>query len=341
MSGTAKIGRTKFARGEVLSEFHGPMLRSRRLLIAAIIGLAILNPVNQNSSAHEAPANSPDPPKAEQKPVDLRPIQDALDSLTSAVKSLKDNPESEAENKRAQSDLKAQQDMANWAFWMFVATAATVFLTFVGVLLIWRTLVHTRDAAKSSAEMADQAIVASNAAVDAAKAADLTARAMIGMETPIIRPINAHDFFRETAGVVELKVKDVYFRNYGRTPAFPMTLFMGIHASSERPPKLPLDAVRNFPGNSVIQPEPMERAFCVTVNRRTSFNADEFRSGKIKVWLDGRMHYVDFMNNLHDVEFLWKLHVNSVGEHRFVLERCVRSIVELDHKSTPTSNQHI
>ncbi|WP_333668458.1 hypothetical protein [Parvibaculum sp.] len=43
-------------------------------------------------------------------------------------------------------DLQAQQDMANWALWMFITSSVTVFVTAIGVYFVWRTLEETRAA---------------------------------------------------------------------------------------------------------------------------------------------------------------------------------------------------
>ncbi len=60
-----------------------------------------------------------------------------------------DSP-SDQEAQRQQEDLKAQQDMARWAFWMLVATTA-------GVGLIGWTLYETRKAAEIAADTLEQA----------------------------------------------------------------------------------------------------------------------------------------------------------------------------------------
>lgn len=54
-------------------------------------------------------------------------------------------------------DLGAQEKMAKWAFWMFVASAATVVLTFAALLAILRTLHHTKRAADAAADMVSEA----------------------------------------------------------------------------------------------------------------------------------------------------------------------------------------
>ncbi|WP_439568673.1 hypothetical protein [Sphingopyxis sp.] len=47
-------------------------------------------------------------------------------------------------------DLTAQEDMAFWAMWMFVAAVATFVITSLGTLLIWRQVTQTRQAVEDT-----------------------------------------------------------------------------------------------------------------------------------------------------------------------------------------------
>jgi hypothetical protein len=57
-----------------------------------------------------------------------------------------DSPDTGGEEQRADADLHAQQQMAEWAFAMFVASAAGVVVTFAGVAYVAMTLGATREA---------------------------------------------------------------------------------------------------------------------------------------------------------------------------------------------------
>ena len=61
------------------------------------------------------------------------------------------------------SDLKAQEGMAFWAKLMFWATVAAVILTVAGIILIWRTLHHTRRAADFARDMLGEAEITAEA----------------------------------------------------------------------------------------------------------------------------------------------------------------------------------
>lgn len=52
-------------------------------------------------------------------------------------------------------DLVAQEDMALWAMWMFVAAVATFIVTSFGTLLIWRQVKLTRQAVEDTGEATD------------------------------------------------------------------------------------------------------------------------------------------------------------------------------------------
>lgn len=201
------------------------MLFRNKLHVAAFVGLAVFfNPINQDCRAQTGAPNGQGQPKEETKPVDVTPIKDALDGIANTVKSLKDNPDADAEKTRAERDLTAQEDMARWAFWLFCATVASLILTAVGVVLIWRTLVHTRRAVDSSDEMVAEAKLATVAAVaatsEAKRQADLSEESFRRLERPYIVPGEIRSIERDD----QLGGGSWYFvrysiGNYGRTPA--------------------------------------------------------------------------------------------------------------------------
>lgn len=140
------------------------------LPIVAIIGLAVIYPIGDHCGAQTGNTDSQQQ-QSETKPIDLAPIKNALDSLASTIKTLKDNPDAASEKERAERDLKAQEAMARWAERLLWATVASLILTVAGIVLIWRTLVHTRRAADASDEMVRQGQETTRAAVYAAETA--------------------------------------------------------------------------------------------------------------------------------------------------------------------------
>ena len=69
--------------------------------------------------------------------------------------------EASRENERGERDLRAQQDMAEWAFWMFFVSAVTMGLTAVALWFVKGTLDATRRAVEDTSE-ATRAMHAAN-----------------------------------------------------------------------------------------------------------------------------------------------------------------------------------
>ena len=203
------------------------MFRSYRLLIAATVGLTLLDPVYQHTHAQPRTADSHKHPEYEIEPPDLSSIESRLDGISSAVETLKDNPESKQNKQRAENDLKAQQEMAKWAFWMFVATAAAVVLTLVGLVLIWRTLRHTKRAADYTGTMVTQTKDATEAALTTAEttkqALELSERPYIYIKilSSDIDSLLRIDDYDAARGFGTTFVPSVKFEicNFGKTPA--------------------------------------------------------------------------------------------------------------------------
>jgi hypothetical protein len=107
------------------------------------------------------------------------------------------NPNPERGEWRDERDLEAQQDMAKWAMFLFVATL-------VGLGLLAATLLETREAARAAWEM-----------VEESKQATAAAKATLTLET---RPYIVLDSFSYQQGIREYAAK-FSFKNVGRTPA--------------------------------------------------------------------------------------------------------------------------
>jgi hypothetical protein len=118
------------------------MLRSHRLLITALVGLA-LQPIGDWCHAQTGSPNSQQQPAQRAEPVaplDLAPINQSLNRIHKSIEALKAAPESPDEYRRAEGDLIAQEEMARWAMWMTIATIASVLVSGVGVVAVIVTL---------------------------------------------------------------------------------------------------------------------------------------------------------------------------------------------------------
>lgn len=213
------------------------MFRSSRLRFIALVGLAVLNPIGEYSSAQTGPANSQSKPRQATDPVDLKPIQDAIDRLAGSVKTQQDQKNAEADKERADRDLKAQEDMAKWASYLFWATVASLILTLGGLLLIWRTLVHTKIAADASAKMVFEAEKTTAAAIKGAEAAERSAadareqlitsrRPWLSVTAEIAGDLQfLLDGAGEVQGLVDIEFK---INNFGNSPAIATLIYARI-----------------------------------------------------------------------------------------------------------------
>lgn len=112
----------------------------------------------------DAAAGRDAPGQDQQRAPDLFP---AIYGIEAAIRDLiaeQRNQTSQEPGDHEVRDLDAQEQMALWAYWMFVATAAAVVLTFAALLAIIRTLHHTKRAADAAFDMVDEAKATTTAA---------------------------------------------------------------------------------------------------------------------------------------------------------------------------------
>jgi hypothetical protein len=151
----------------------------------------------------------------------------AINRIDAAIRSLAveaDQRRSDAAEQREISDLQAQQQMAWWTLWIFVATATAVVLTGIGVLLIWRTLYHTRRAADFTKGMLTEAEKTTAAAMRATEAAerqiDVSRAAMIAEQRAWMKisEIRWTSGLKRVNGAFSISFL-VKAKNIGKTPA--------------------------------------------------------------------------------------------------------------------------
>ncbi|MCM2561463.1 hypothetical protein M8756_05865 [Lutimaribacter sp. EGI FJ00015] len=129
---------------------------------------------------------------------------------------LADNISADGSVKQSEYDLKAQQDMAAWAFGMLVATVWLTVITLFGVFFVWRTLLATQAMARDAREIGEAQVRA------------------------YISPTHGE----YEIGPRGLKVR-VYFRNYGQSPGRDVAIKGTAHlATPATPPRYPDDTVQ-------------------------------------------------------------------------------------------------
>lgn len=116
-------------------------------LAVALSGAQSGNPIAERSGQEDRTAETRT--EANEKVRTPPPtVEDSLQRIATQLAAQRVDPDARLGEARAQRDLDAQEDMAWWAMWMFFAATAGTILSAVGVFLIWRTLLYTRDAAK-------------------------------------------------------------------------------------------------------------------------------------------------------------------------------------------------
>jgi hypothetical protein len=130
----------------------------------------------------------------------------ALIADTTTVQTVSADPSSNRKEQREQADLRAQQDMALYALLMFIASAATVIITAVGVWLVKRTLDATLKAVEDTSE-------ATEAMREANQIAEIATRPWLTLEME-------HGFSSgHTDGEKILFFANLQIANIGGTPA--------------------------------------------------------------------------------------------------------------------------
>lgn len=86
---------------------------------------------------------------------DLNNITSTLEKIDNAIRSLKietDYQKEKIKELREKEDLKAQQDMSQWAFWTMISNWAMFALTVIMVIFIYKTTYYTKDILKEAKE---------------------------------------------------------------------------------------------------------------------------------------------------------------------------------------------
>jgi hypothetical protein len=218
----------------------------------------------------------------------------------------------------------------------FIVAVATVWLAiFTGVLAIatvrlWNSTAHL---AKIAAEQSRDMKYSIAAAETSARAAELSARATVGVELPIVflQRIDVMGKGYSPGVIPSLPPAPseiwVWFKNYGRTPAILLHLFIDwdvISRLSDEP-----DYQRLYPLDGVIEPGD-------TFEFRTASDVifdqaqiEAANRGTERFWVYGYLAYVDFVRNQHRVGFcaVWAsvkdgpFHLMQAGTDKYIYQK--------------------
>lgn len=142
------------------------------LIISSAEGWAQDNPENQPRQSESAAENDGYAKEDQPATPDLLPALSGIESAIRDLISEEDATNQQEQERRDNRDLAAQEGMALWAEYVFYATAATVLITQIGLLMIWRTLHHTRRAADYAKDMvleAQKTTIAADQSVEVAR----------------------------------------------------------------------------------------------------------------------------------------------------------------------------
>jgi hypothetical protein len=287
------------------------MSRSNWLPVTALVGLA-LQPVGNCSYAQTGAANSKQQPQQTPQivaPLDLAPLNERLERIDKSIEALQPKPETADENRRAEGDLKAQQDMAWWAKWMTIATGLSVFVSALGVGLIVLTLRQNKRAmriALAGAKSASRSVRVAKQAADASSALErgyvfVKPEYNIGLRSP--RPGALIDeslpYFSASSEI----------RNYGRTPIILRTFESAVDLlskPSEPDNTLPMPVIL-FPGGRVLEAGQKWNSSSAST---TPITGSDWRitvdEGVAFVWYYGKVTYEDVLGNIRFTRFRWQ-----------------------------------
>lgn len=200
-------------------------------------------------------------------------------------------------------DLTA--DLAEFTAYLFLATAIMGIATIALAVLAFdqgRTL-------KASIAVSDRA----------ARAAEMNARAAIGMELPVLRclpgslgsaTVSNASMWQVMSGpplALFNTVTELRFVNNGRTPAFPVLVELGWELAAELSGGPNYCWALNVEPGSVIKADGLfEFHPSKFVIELTQGRLLELRKRQTTLWIFGRMVYQDFMDQTHSIGFCWR-----------------------------------
>lgn len=210
-------------------------------LAAGLSPTVLGDPINRYSRGAEAQNANDNEPPGNKNPAPIGASENAIERIARALEAANNQQKSPSDVERAERDLDAQEDMAKWAMWMTIISVGGLFVTATGVLLVWRTLIATREAAhyaKVAAEATKQAVVEAERATKAAQDSTLEARrgADASAEAATIAKASERAFVFVPAELVKIEsyigvrnsvsTFSIFADNIGRTPGVLISRFI-------------------------------------------------------------------------------------------------------------------
>jgi hypothetical protein len=284
------------------SDFSVWQRRMRRLGGILLISLAAV--IASDSSAQPKKPSGPNPPSA-QVAKSSTTDQRGTDQMPLSIKVIPQDisrDEKAGRLEKAAIDQKVAfetQRVADYTWWLAFLTLFLAFIAFGQAgLFVWQ-LRYMRGGMEDAAK--------------AANAADLSARAAIALELPIIR-MNAgglgYGINQDGKGSQQhvCSVDRIFLSNLGKTKAFPIEVQFGWTVGDRLPDDPVYPFVKTFPTNDIL--DPAKEAVEVSL-RQFEYETipdlyDRLRALDISLWFYCKLVYLDFMDTRREVGFCWK-----------------------------------
>jgi hypothetical protein len=211
-------------------------------------------------------------------------------------------PETAAQEHSKQEASKASTDerIAEYTWWLAVLTGGLVFVAVGQGVFIARS---------------------DKTARIAATAADLSARAAVAIELPVIRAA-PHNFAYgssmdgDNPRIDWCVLAYVNFLNVGRTQAFPIELRCGWTVGDKLPDVPAYTGTKAFPIDLIFKPNDEEPDRMRINDFDLKFEpgvCDKVRSNTASLWFYCSLVYLDFMQTRHEAGFCWQRHEITGG----------------------------
>lgn len=189
-------------------------------------------------------------------------------------------------------DLVAQEQMAEWAFWVVVVAALTFIVTSIGTFLIWRQVRLTRQAVEDTGE-ATEAMREANEIARETQERQLRAYVQVASAT-----LNKLTVGKKPSGCVVI-------RNSGQTPAHDVTFELGICAARTGAEE---SSLKNLKFEGTISRGGLGPGLELNseIEGGSEWTADfdaDFSGGGIKILLVGAVYYTDVFGNERETAF--------------------------------------
>lgn len=281
------------------------------LVVALGLGLSspsLSQPIDQGENRQERAADARRSAARELQPASPPlSIEDSLSRIASEIEAANRGPEAERAEQRAEEDLDAQRDMARWAFAMFVATSVTVVIGFVGLALIWQTLVYTRKAAEHTGDMLSEARAASKTAADQLAHAQLTAERQLRA----YMTINS----AEPSDLVVGKhaVVTVIARNTGQTPAKSIqhNIYIDVVSTPPEDWRPPATKAAGAPSKTTKGQNSEYRMPIRTRRPISQQEHDGLLAGRLHIVVGGSLTYSDVFERTHETRFRFRARIED------------------------------